>query len=105
VNSEAFCSDAKISSDESIITCMKDNSMAGKKDFVDNTPVFPFYDMLLIKDDSHLSKSGLFTYFLLNYDSYKHILHSRKYQPKNPATDHYIYSLDYYIYTLEKIVI
>ncbi|MDR0393675.1 MAG: hypothetical protein LBH77_00805 [Tannerella sp.] len=106
VNLEAFCCDTKISSDEpAVITCANEHvSAAGQTDLVDNTPAFLFYDMLLAKEDSYPSKAGIFVYFSGNCDRGKHILSGRKYRPDNPA-GHYIYPPDYYLYTLEKIVI
>jgi hypothetical protein len=106
VNLEAFCFDAQLSSGgEPVITCIEGNIFAGKMDFADNAPVFPYYDMLLVKDDSHLSTSKLYTYFLLNYDSRKYLLNNIKYQLKNPTVNNYTPSPDYYLYMLEKIVI
>ncbi|MDR1115071.1 MAG: hypothetical protein LBL33_02770 [Tannerella sp.] len=107
VFSEAFCSDGKISSGKFVIMCIDDSDVAyGKGDFIGDSPVIPFNEMLSVKDDSELFKFRLHTHFLFNYDSHRYIYHSGKLYPKNPdTTGDNIHSTDYYIYTLEKIVI
>jgi hypothetical protein len=88
------------------MTCTDDADISyAKSDYVENTPVFPFNDMLIVKDDSDLFKFRLHTHFLFNYNCRKYMSHSRKCRPKKPVEDHNIHSPDYYIYTLEKIII
>jgi len=105
VNSEVFCSDVQLLSDEPVVTCIEDHSDTGETDFTDDDPAFSYYDMMLVKDDSQLSKSRLFTCFLLHYDSRESILNRTNYQLKKPAANHYIPSPDYYVYALGKIVV
>ena len=105
MNPEALCFDGTKSSGEVIITNAEDNSLSVEKDYVEKMPVFPFNDMLLVKDDTSLSKSRLHSHNLFDYDSHKHILCDSRFQLKNPTTDDSIHSPDYYIYTLEKIII
>ncbi|MDR1381283.1 MAG: hypothetical protein LBJ47_07370 [Tannerella sp.] len=105
-HSEAFGSDGKLSSGEFFTVCTDDADIpCANGGFVENTPVFPFNDMLIAKDDSDLFKIRLHTHFLFNHNCHRHVYHSCRFCPKKPAKDSNIHSPDYYIYTLEKIVI
>jgi hypothetical protein len=105
---EADGSNGGIFSGEAVVmSCLDDaGDRCGKEDFVKDTPVFPFNDMLIVKDDTALLKFRLHTHFLFDYDSRRYASHSCKLHLKNPdTTNDIIHSADYYIYTLEKIVI
>jgi hypothetical protein len=106
IHSEVFCSDGEIFPGQFFITCTDDADLPyAKGDYVENTPVFPFNDMLIVKDDSDLFKFRLHTHFLFNYNCRKYRSHSCKRCLKNTVEDHNIHSPDYYIYALEKIII
>ncbi|MDR1525271.1 MAG: hypothetical protein LBS79_08495 [Tannerella sp.] len=108
VCTEVYGSDGReISSGGLFITCIDDTGdRDGKGDFVKDSPVFPFNDMLIVKEDSERFKFRLHTHFLFNHDSHRHVFHSCKLHLGNSDTKgDNIHSTDYYIYTLEKIVI
>ena len=85
------------------LTCIDEYSFSGNEKITASTSIPLFNDMIIANDDYHSVKSKMYTHKLFNCSDNKRIYYSGICFCE-PA-DVNRHSLDYYIYTLEKIII